>query len=185
MKNSITTKNGDMGQSKLGDGEALPKDDLTFELLGTIDELIAALGVARAQASQASNSSAIKAVQERLMHVAAHIAHAESFTKEEERFSAADLEELTERAAQLERQLRIKPGFVIPGDKPGSAHLHLARSISRRAERYAVRWARDREDVNKSLLPWLNRLSDYLWLLAVAEESPERNQRIYCLQVRR
>lgn len=164
---SIMTRTGDSGDTGLWSGERVGKDDLRIEAYGTVDELSAALGVARHACAQGEVLAAIEDIQRLLFRVGGELA---SLGKP---FAApilpADEALVAERAAELEARIPIK-GFVVPGMTPGSAALDMARTIARRAERRVVALSR-KETVSADLRKFLNRLSDYLYMLARAEEA--------------
>jgi len=164
---SIMTRTGDFGDTGLWSGERVGKDDLRVEAYGTVDELSAALGVARHACVQADVLTAIEDIQRLLFRAAGELA---SLGKP---FSAPLLPEdealIAGRTAELEARIPLK-GFVILGMTPGSAALDMARTIARRAERRVVALSR-KEAVSADLRKFLNRLSDYLYMLARAEEA--------------
>lgn len=164
---SIMTRTGDSGDTGLWSGERVGKDDLRVEAYGTVDELSAALGVARHACVQGEVLAAIEDIQRLLFRVAGELA---SLGKPFKAPIISDDEALVaERTAGLEARIPLK-GFVIPGMTPGSAALDLARTIARRAERRVVALSR-KETVSADLRKLLNRLSDYLYMLARAEEA--------------
>ena len=163
---SIITKTGDGGSTGLWSGERIDKDDPRVECYGTIDELSSALGVARHFCSSQPVIDEILAVQKDLFRVAAELASPSTITASP--ILPADEERLSAKIRLLESKLRID-GFVVPGMTAGSAALDLARTIARRAERRLVRLAR-RDPVSRELRIYVNRLSDFLFMLARQEE---------------
>lgn len=163
---SIITRTGDDGDTGLWSGERIGKDDLRVEAYGTIDELSSALGVARHLCLQDEVLYAIEDIQRILFRIAGELASVGlAFDRP---ITAKDEERLSERTTALEERIFLK-GFVLPGMTAGSAALDMARTIARRAERRVVALAR-KEDVSGDLRKFLNRLSDYLFMLARAEE---------------
>jgi cob(I)alamin adenosyltransferase len=166
----IYTKTGDGGETGLFGGGRVPKDDLRVRAYGTIDELNAVLGVARA----AGPPQEIEGVLERLQHQLFDLG-AELATPDLASPAAAHVARVTpERVAALEQDIdrfeaRLPPlrQFVLPGGTPVAAALHHARTVARRAEREIVRLA-GREPINPELLKYANRLSDLLFVLARA-----------------
>ncbi len=171
----ITTRGGDSGESSLADGERRRKDDLYFETLGTLDELVSYIGVVRADID-AKSAGVLREVQKKLQILSGMVA----IPKRSQLFEKASKigeEELTALEREEEKLLRrteIPAEFIRPGDNALSAHIHVARTICRRAERRVVSCVRDRG--LSHLIPaqrYLNRLADYLFILAVMEEGEE------------
>lgn len=160
----IYTRTGDAGQTGLWGGHRVPKDALRVQAYGAVDEANAALGVARACGVDAELDRILAQVQDYLFVVGADLATpgaAASIPRVEERDAAA-LEDLIDG---LERELEPLRQFILPGGSLAAAHLHLARTVCRRAERWAVALARE-EPINTHVLTYLNRLSDLLFVLA-------------------
>ena len=163
----IYTKTGDEGMTSLRDGVRVPKDDSRIETNGQIDQLNAHLGVVRSMLSDdTANSELIHAVQRELMSVMSHIATPEGSVNPRELHT----KEIT---AQLEHAIDsadYQGGFVVPGGGSNlSAFIHLARPQARTVERRL--WSLNREHpVNKDILVMMNRLSDYLFVLANEKE---------------
>lgn len=160
---SITTKGGDRGETSLWTGERVGKDGLRVEAYGTIDELSSFLGLARHACELESSQAAIEAIQRDLSRVAAELASPGTA-----RIEAGDEERLTAAIHELEAAIPIR-GFVLPGMTEGSAALDVARTVCRRAERRIVGLSRS-EAVSEAALSYVNRLSDYLFMLARSEE---------------
>lgn len=157
---------GDDGTTGLWSGERIGKDSLRVEAYGTIDELSSALGVARHLCLQDEVLFAIEDIQRLLFRVAGELASVG--TPFDRPILAADAENLAARTASIEERILLT-GFVIPGMTPGSAALDVARTIARRAERRVVALSRE-EPVSEDLRIFLNRLSDFLFMLARDEE---------------
>jgi len=164
---SIITKTGDDGDTGLWSGERVGKDDLRVEAYGTIDELSSALGAARHLCLQDEVLYAVEDIQKILFRVAGELASVGiPFDRP---ITAGDEEKIAARTAAIEERIPLR-GFVMPGMTAGSAALDVARTIARRAERRVVALSR-KEEVSAELRIFLNRLSDYLFMLARAEES--------------
>ena len=164
----IYTRGGDAGETSLGDGTRVPKDDARIEAFGTVDELNAVLGLALARGVPDEARPWLERIQNELFDLGADLA-VPLVDAKRERLRVSDeqvaaLEELCDRANAPLEALR---SFVLPGGTEAAALLHLARTICRRAERLAVTLART-EDVNPTALAYLNRLSDLLFILARA-----------------
>ncbi len=168
---SITTKVGDKGTTFLFSGEEVPKDSPRTEAYGDIDELVSVLGVARAQATRTEVSETLFWVQVELFVVATELATERThLALVRERIDAERLSRLEVRRDALEARIRMPSGFIIPGGTLCAASIDHARTIARRCERKAVGLYREGLIENTHLLVWLNRLSDFLWLLARFDE---------------
>lgn len=162
---SIVTKTGDHGQTSLWSGERVDKDDLRVEAYGTIDELNAHLGVAR-HLVRPETATHLEAMQNLLFNVAGALASRDkTFVHPVRQEDLASMEALIEK---LEHELKLT-GFVIPGMTPASAQLDVARTVTRRAERRIIALAR-REEVPFLARQYVNRLADFLFILARNEE---------------
>ncbi len=167
MAMKIYTKTGDDGSTGLFGGARVRKSDPRLDCYGTLDELNAALGLAASNCMPEELIDPIRAVQNDLFVLGAHLA-----TVAQSRH-AAQLPPLDEAmASRLEMQIdsaecRLEPlrQFIIPGGVESAARLHLARTICRRAERLIVAFAEDRP-VDQLILTYLNRLSDWLFVQA-------------------
>jgi cob(I)alamin adenosyltransferase len=169
--NRIYTKTGDDGTTGLGSGERRPKYDLRVAAYGTVDETNAAIGVARLHlANEADVDAILLRVQNDLFDIGADLAAPESPAKpNRERLRVTDnqVERLEKDIDLLNAALSPLTSFVLPGGEPAAAHLHLARTVCRRAERLAVELAaRPEEKVGAPAIRYLNRLSDLLFVAA-------------------
>ncbi len=162
---SVTTKTGDKGQTSLYTGERVDKDSLRVEVYGTIDEVDSALAAARAFAEKQEVADRVLAVQKKIPHLMADFASLNrepSITMEDVKAMEAEIE-------KIEEDLPEQTCFIVPGDTKGGAMLDAARTVTRRAERMALRLAKE-ESVADSDRLYLNRLSDYCYLLMRLEE---------------
>lgn len=165
----IYTKAGDEGYTRLGTGQAVPKGDLKLEAYGTVDELSSFLGLARSFLPQGELSQRLLWVQSKLFVIGSILAFPG-------RTSGEGLGEVTgQDVADLEREIdalgaKLPPltDFVLPGGVQGAALLHCARSICRRAERLVSRLDPEEYPLGREILPFLNRLSDFLFCAARA-----------------
>jgi len=165
----IYTKSGDDGTTGLLSNRRVPKDDLRIEAYGTVDELNAALGVARASGFDAEADALVARVQDDLFAVGSALADPDPAGPFHNTVDGRHIEHLEHAIDALEAGLDPLRQFILPGGCPPAAHLHLARTICRRAERLAVHLARQpAEHVPDLLLAYLNRLSDFLFVLARA-----------------
>ena len=174
----ITTETGDDGTTGLGSGKRVPKDDPRIEALGEVDELSSRLGFARLSCRLAGNRDALEGLQRDLVRVAAELAAVDAPLADPIR--PRDGESLSEGILEMEARSPLR-GFVLPGRTEASARIDLARAGARSLERRAVALAPGSKGmaassgppVSASLLAYLNRLSDYLFMLARAEEAAE------------
>jgi len=171
--NRIYTRTGDDGTTALGSGERRPKYDLRVSAYGTVDETNAAIGVARLhlmQTQDLAHAPAIDAmlgrVQNDLFDLGADLAVPQREGKAERlRVLATQVERLEQDIDALNAHLAPLTSFILPGGTPAAAHLHLARTVCRRAERMVVELAsQPDEPVSDAAIQYLNRLSDFLFV---------------------
>ena len=172
---SIATKTGDSGETGLLYGGRVPKDDLHTEAYGALDEAVSALGLARSLETDANRASTILELQRELFTVGAELATAPKYRhKLAEHFDTVEaeaVERLGRSLAELEARIELPKGFVIPGGNPVAAAIDLARTFVRRAERRAVTLQRSGGLENPEVIRYLNRCSDYLFMLAREAEA--------------
>jgi cob(I)alamin adenosyltransferase len=165
------TRRGDDGTTGLLGPERVPKYDLRPETYGTVDEAQAAMGLARANGSTPRTAEIILRVQRVLHSMMAELASAGS---DHSAFAGsntgADVDQLEDYIREYEALIEMPKEFVVPGDSPAGAALHLARAITRRAERRAVRLTHEGLLDNPQLLRYLNRLSSLVFVLALRED---------------
>ena len=166
---SISTKGGDKGDTSLWSGERVRKDDLRVEAYGSLDELSSFLGLARHSCLLAESIEAIEVLQRELSRACSELASIGG--KRGASIGAEDEERLTAAVHSLEERIPLK-GFVLAGMTPASAAFDVARTVCRRAERRIVALS-DREEVGLDLRRYINRLSDYLFMLARNEEAAQ------------
>ena len=173
--NRIYTRTGDDGTTALGSGERRPKFDLRIEAYGTVDETNAAIGVARLHVKDAPELDAMLGrIQNDLFDLGADLAVPEREGKETKkaerlRVVASQVERLERDIDALNKKLAPLTSFVLPGGTPAAAHLHVARTICRRAERVMVELkARPGEPVGEAGIQYMNRLSDFLFVASRA-----------------
>ena len=176
---SIATKTGDAGETSLMYGRRVPKTDARVDAYGCVDELNAALGLARATAANAFVTEQIYAVQKELVIVMGELAtgaeDSERYVKDGfQQTSAAMTDRLTSGVDDLESRLGKFKHWSVPGKTMDSATLDLARTVCRRAERRVAALMAADSNFNAEILRYLNRLSDLCWLLArYAEQLPD------------
>ena len=167
--NKIYTKTGDDGTTALSTGERRPKHDLRIAAFGTVDEANAAIGLARLHTGgEATLDAMLGRVQNDLFDLGADLATPDDGTKlewEPLRIVDAQVDRLEAEIDELNGELEPLRSFVLPGGSPAAAHLHLARTTARRAERMIVELSgRPNEPVNPAALRYVNRLSDFLFV---------------------
>ena len=165
----ITTKKGDSGRTDLLTGQRISKADPRAEAYGTIDEASSEIGAARSACRSERVKEELLRIQRLLFKVAAEIA-SDGRDKGESHVSEEDLEKIDDSMEGMEKLVRMPDGFIVPGDTHASAHIDVARAVIRRAERRTVALKEEGRFDNETVLKILNRLSDFLWLLARAEE---------------
>ncbi len=186
---AVATRKGDDGTTGLlFGGDRIPKDDLRTEAYGTLDEAVAALGLARAELDvkrRLDNLPPALAVIETLIlrtqrelfvagaELAANPAAWDRLQDGVTRVSAEMVAGVEQRLSDYEHRIEFPHEFVVPGETRVSAALELARTILRRAERRAVTLDRAGLVPGPHLLPYLNRLADLLWVVARAAEQAE------------
>lgn len=163
----IYTKTGDDGTTGLFGGGRVSKADLRVEAYGTVDELNSVLGVARTSAEDAGMDAILAELQHDLFVVGADLAtplRPEGDKPWVQRLPADASARLERFIDRCEDDLEPLKNFILPGGTPQAAQLHLARTVCRRAERLVVA-LQDQVELTPSVLPWLNRLSDLLFVL--------------------
>ncbi|MBH5399081.1 cob(I)yrinic acid a,c-diamide adenosyltransferase [Bradyrhizobium sp. CNPSo 4010] len=172
--NRIYTKTGDDGTTALGTGERRPKYDLRIEAYGTVDETNAAIGVVRLHTGEMPELDAMLGrIQNDLFDLGADLAVPE---RDKDKGKAERLRVVASQVERLERDIdalndKLAPltSFVLPGGTPAAAHLHVARTICRRAERVIVELAaQPGEPVSAAGIQYMNRLSDFLFVASRA-----------------
>jgi cob(I)alamin adenosyltransferase len=161
---------GDGGETQLGSGQRVRKDDLRIECVGSVDELSSFLGLARAgleaqpQVAKAADMIAtLRRIQRELYELGAELARRGG--EGEARMTAEHVATLDREVAAIDAGLPKLRAFILPGGGQIASHLHVARAVCRRAERQAVRLAAA-EGLGAQVVPYLNRLSLLLFSLA-------------------
>ncbi len=163
----VYTRKGDDGSTGLGGGQRVAKDSPRVNAYGAVDELNSALGLALAAGLHERLAQVLPTLQNELFDLGSDLCYVEEDKKkykipqiEQQHVTKMEtlIDELNEAVGALEN-------FVLPGGASGAAHLHLARAVCRRAERDAIALARQ-ESVGAFVIPYLNRLSDALFVMA-------------------
>jgi cob(I)alamin adenosyltransferase len=164
--NRIYTRTGDDGTTALGNGERRPKYDLRVSSYGAVDETNAVIGIARLHTAGSPVDAMLARIQNDLFDVGADLCVPEREGKAERlRITPAQVEHLEADIDALNAALTPLNSFVLPGGTPGAAHLHVARTVCRRAEREIVALAHQiGEPVNPAVVHYMNRLSDFLFV---------------------
>jgi len=164
--NRIYTRGGDSGETSLGDGKRVAKHDLRVAAYGTADETNAVVGLAR-QHTEGEADAMLARIQNDLFDLGADLCTPEDGRKAEGalRIVDAQVDRLEQEIDAMNGELQPLTSFILPGGSPASAYLHLARTVSRRAERLISALAGE-ETVNPAALRYINRLSDHLFVMA-------------------
>lgn len=164
---SITTRNGDKGTTRLFSGEEISKSDLAPRAYGALDEAVSVLGIARSLTDSEALQEQILYLQSASFEVGAELAtHPDTQKQMPKRVDEAFVAELDKRRDELEAVTPIPKDFVLPGGTVVAAHLDHARTVFRRCEQESTALWDKNFLQNPNVLVWLNRVSDYLWLLA-------------------
>jgi cob(I)alamin adenosyltransferase len=164
----IYTRTGDTGQTSLRDGQRVPKDSPRVEVCGTVDELIACLGLALAFGLDEEATTVVQQAQRSLMTIASDLAMPpEKSARSQQHIEDSDVLALEAVIDGLEQKGVRPTSFVFPGGSLPAAALHLARTVCRRTERLVVPLARA-DETDWRNVRYLNRLSDLLFILACA-----------------
>ena len=164
MTTSIATKKGDGGQTSLTGGLRVSKSSIRVETYGTVDELNSFMGFARSICEDANLRDRTKAIQQELFKVGSALATPPESRKGEPPLSAEMIDRLTDQVHELEALQGMLSDWSIPGEHTAATAYDVARTVCRRAERNVVRLIDSGEQVDPNVLPYLNRLSDLLWL---------------------
>ncbi len=161
----IYTKTGDAGETGLFGGTRVSKASDRVAAYGDVDERNSALGVARLAPIDEERDALLGAIQSELFELGAELAARAGKDTGVPRIGDAEVERLERAIDRAEEELPALKSFILPGGSSAAAHLHLARTVCRRAERAVVGLAQ-REDVRPEIVRYLNRLSDLLFVLA-------------------
>jgi cob(I)alamin adenosyltransferase len=174
--NRIYTRGGDAGQTSLGRGERVPKHDIRVEAYGTTDEANSVIGLARnaiaragaADPRLAEADAMLDRIQNDLFDLGADLCTPEGKAKRDEqalRMVPSQVERLEREIDAMNAELQPLKSFILPGGSEAASWLHLARTVSRRAERCMTRLAAE-QTINPEAIKYVNRLSDHLFVLA-------------------
>ncbi len=168
----VYTRTGDDGTTSLGAARRVPKDSPRIEAYGTVDEVNSQIGAALSAGLDSEIAAALSAIQNELFHLGSDLCvpEADKAATPVPRIEARHVEALEALMDRLSQRLTPLENFVLPGGSPGAAQLHVARTVCRRAERLVLALSRT-EPVGAYTVPYLNRLSDALFVLARAENA--------------
>jgi len=167
--NKIYTRTGDGGQTRLASGAPVSKTDLRVEAYGTVDELNAVIGVARLNSGQNDRIDAMLGrIQNELFDLGADLATPLDPAPKWEalRIIASQVERIETEIDWMNESLKPLDSFILPGGSPLATHLHVARTVCRRAERDLIRAIEAGRELSPVALRYLNRLSDHLFCAA-------------------
>jgi len=167
MSFKIYTKTGDKGQTSLWGGARVPKHHIRIEAYGTVDELNSYLGVVRDHLSDETLRLNLKTIQDRLFTLGSILAtDPEKAGKiQTPDLFESDIQQLEQWIDEMEASLPTLKNFILPGGHAAVSFCHVARCVCRRAERLSVA-LNENEPINELVLQYLNRLSDYLFVLS-------------------
>ncbi len=177
--NKIYTKTGDAGETALGNGARVAKHSLRVASYGTTDELNSFVGVARLVADPDMDAM-LSRIQNDLFDLGADLCRPDMEKDAESEYPPlrmvdAQVARLESEIDDMNAKLEALRSFILPGGSPLSAHLHVCRTVSRRAERMAVELA-TMEAINTAAVKYLNRLSDWFFVAArIANENGQRD----------
>lgn len=162
----IYTKQGDKGSTTLLGGSKVPKYHQRIEAYGTLDELNSFIGLVRDHTSIEHVRTFLKKIQDEVFTLESRLAaETEEATKMLPNISEKNITEMENEIDRMENELPPLKNFILPGGHPAVSYSHVARTITRRAERTTLRLAEEIE-VNTLIIQYLNRLSDYFFVLA-------------------
>jgi len=161
----IYTKKGDSGETSLFGGTRVPKSNERIEAYGTVDELNSFVGLAASYELSDVGTKYVRKIQELLFTLGADLATPPSSKTRIDRISEDDVTLLEDAIDELEDDLESLKNFILPGGSQPGATLHVARTICRRAERATVACSKS-DNISDNCIKFLNRLSDFLFVLA-------------------
>lgn len=168
MTMKIYTKTGDKGTTSLIGGVKVPKSHLRIEAYGTVDELNSWIGFVNDQINDSEIKNLLKEIQDRLFTIGSSLA---CDPDKEPKLKIPDLKEtdinlLETEIDKMNESLPVMKSFILPGGHPAVSSTHIARCVCRRAERLCVSIQENKLFIDPLVLKYLNRLSDYLFVLA-------------------
>ncbi len=172
-KSHLYTKKGDSGKTHLASMKRVSKAELRLETYGTVDELNAHLGVVRTLNCDPKTNEILISIQNSLFIVGSDLAFEEGTHPDDfQHVNQESIAQLEKWIDELDANVPALRQFILPGGSLTAAHLHVARTICRRAERLLVRFL-ENDICNPMILPFINRLSDLLFILARYENAQD------------
>ena len=181
MKKSLVyTKTGDKGTTSLVGGNRVPKTHIRLEAYGTVDELNAHLGLLNTYLQDEADSHFISGIQHKLFTIGSHLATDQEKTelKAASILTQEDVERIEQEIDRLDEQLPELRAFILPGGSRGAAVCHVCRTVCRRAERRILALS-ETCTISPEVLAFVNRLSDYLFVLSRKINFDEQNNEIF------
>lgn len=181
MKKSLVyTKTGDKGTTSLVGGTRVPKTHIRLEAYGTVDELNSHLGLLITYLADERDRTFVQQVQDKLFAVGSHLATDREKTKLHEAsiITPQQVETMENEIDRLDEMLPPLSAFVLPGGSRGAAVCHVCRTVCRRAERRILALA-EQVEIASELLAYVNRLSDYLFVLSRKINQDEKKEEIF------
>ena len=168
MALKIYTKTGDKGSTSLLGGTKVPKSDIRIEAYGTVDELNSYIGLCRDLLTEPGSRETLLKIQDRLFVIGSLLAcdPGKLPGMQLPQLEEADIVLLENQIDAMDEQIPPMRFFILPGGHPTVSHLHIARCVCRRAERCCVRLELESPGDNPIIIKYLNRLSDYLFILS-------------------
>jgi cob(I)alamin adenosyltransferase len=168
MASKIYTKTGDLGKTSLIGGTKVPKSDIRIETYGTVDELNSHIGLVSDYLNNIQIKIFLKEIQDRLFTIGSSLA---CDPDKEPMMKIPDLKEedvyvLEREIDRMNDELPVMKNFILPGGHPAVSAAHISRCVCRRAERWCVNMQEHEVFVDPRIIRYLNRLSDYLFVLA-------------------
>lgn len=160
----VYTKTGDKGQTSLIGGVRVAKNHSRIDAYGTIDELNSFIGLVRDYTRDTAQNDLLYKIQNTLFVIGSNLASVPEAKMEIPNLQDQEITELETAIDNMEEHLEPLKNFILPGGHPAVSHAHVARCVCRRAERLCVSVS-ELEDIDASIIPYLNRLSDYLFVL--------------------
>ena len=171
----VYTKKGDKGETSLIGGKRVLKNHIRVNAYGTIDELISSIGIVRAYITETYYKEFLLKIQNNLMNVASILSAEGDFLKKIPEVKEIEITEIEKEIDKISQTLPALRYFVIPGNNIIEAHIHLSRTICRRAERIVVAMIEEKYTIPENILTYLNRLSDFLFVFARKMDSESQD----------
>jgi cob(I)alamin adenosyltransferase len=168
MAMKIYTKTGDAGKTSLIGGTKVLKSDPRIEAYGTVDELNSYIGLVSDFCSDDHARNILKEIQDRLFTIGSELAcdPDKNIKMSIPDLHESDIELLEKEMDEMDKELPVMKNFILPGGSPSVSFMHVARCVCRRAERCCVNLMENGGPVNPLIIKYINRLSDYLFMLA-------------------